>query len=219
MHNHLPGGFTQILRAASCPFAARAAIKVVRPFTGTSAREAGTATLSALAQFTASIDSEELDGFLIELTSSVHGQSIGRLSATVYEVITGLLEASGTHVDDALADAGQDHWWLTLLGTRWLVLAFAPCYPDASARSTLGSASTFLLFQPVASFDRHAVPRGTLIPEQARHAIQRAYADSGRPYRAQLALQDVEALKFVWPLPGQEEQPVRWWEGPARDDA
>lgn len=219
MHDHLPGSFTPILRASSCPFAARAAIRAARPFTGSSARAAGAAAYPALAEFTADIHREELDGFVIELASPGHGQSIGRLSAAVFEVITGLFEASGTRAADVLADAGQDNWWLPFLGTRWLVLAFAPCYPDTSARSTLGSASTFLLFQPVASFDRHATPRGTVIPEQARRSIQRAYADSGRPYRAQLAMQDGEALKFVWPLPGQEDHPVRWWQGTARDDA
>lgn len=217
MHD-LPGGFTPILRAASCPFAARAAIRAARPFGGSSARAAGAAVLPALADFTAVIGREELDGFLIELTRPEHGRTIGDLSASVLDVITGLLEASGTRADDALAGAGRENWWLTLLGTRWFVLAFAQCYPAASPRATLGSASTFLLLQPVASFDRHATPRGTVIPEQARRAIQRAYADSGRPYNAQLALQDVEALKFVWPLPGQADHPVRWWEGTARDD-
>jgi hypothetical protein len=219
VHDHLPGEFTRILQAASCPFAARAAIRAAQSFAGSSARAAGAAALPALADFTAAIGREELDGFLIELTSPEHGRTIGDLSDSVLEVITGLLEASGTRADDTLTDAGREKWWLTLLGTRWFVLAFAPCYRAASPRATLGSASTFLLLQPVASFDRHATPRGTVIPEHVRRAIQHAYADSGRPYDAQLALQDVEALKFVWPLPSQENHPVRWWEETARDDA
>jgi len=133
------------------------------------------------------------------------------LAAATREVITGLLKAAGASPTEALRDAEQDNWWLTLLGTRWFVLAFAPCYPASSPRATLGAPSTFLLLQPVASFDRHATPRGTVIPLQVRRSIQQAYAAAGRPYDTQLALQEVEALKFVWPMPGDEVRPVHWW--------
>jgi hypothetical protein len=134
-------------------------------------------------------------------------------------VIAGLLEASGAPAQEAFADADHEHWWLTLAGTRWFVITFAPCYPASSARATLGSQSTFLLLQPVASFDRHATPRGTVIPESVRRAIQQSYAASGRPYDTELAMQDVEALKFVWPMPGHESSPIRWWQAHTKPEA
>lgn len=211
MHGNPPAEFVNIQHAASCPFAARANIQAAEPHAGSDARAAGVDALPELMKFVAGIDVEQLDGFLIELTDPMHGRSVGLLAAAVHDVLTGLLEASGVRAAEALATAGEENWWLTLLDTRWFVLAFAPCYPKESPRATLGTTSTFLLLQPVASFDRHATPRGAVIPESARRAIQRAYAESGRPYGAQLAMQDIESLKFVWPLPGEEDRPVTWW--------
>jgi hypothetical protein len=211
MPDRVPTAFAAIKERASCPFAARARIHAAEPFGGPDARAAGAAVMPLLVEFAERVERDELDGFLIELTDPVHGKDVDALAAATREVVMGLLEAAGVSSAEALRDAGQVHWWLTLLDTRWFVLAFAPCYPASSPRATLSSPSTFLLLQPVASFDRHATPRGTVIPLQVRRAIQQAYAESGRPYDVLLALQDVEALKFVWPLPGDEARPVHWW--------
>ena len=205
-------GFSAIQQAASCPFAERARVCSAEPFTGRKPRVAGIAALSALEAFTSRIDDEELDGFLIELTDPIHGSSTDSLAAATRDVIAGLLEASGANVEEAFAHVEHEHWWLTLCGSRWFVLIFAPCYPADSARATFGSRSTYLLLQPVASFDRHSTPRGAVIPESVRRAIQQSYAVSGRPYDTELAMQDVESLKFVWPLPGHEDRPIRWWQ-------
>lgn len=136
--------------------------------------------------------------------------SVWALAATTREILAGLLEADGDAAAETLSNAGVDHWWLTLCGTRWFALAFAPCYPADSPRFTFGSGSTFLLLQPVASFDRHATPRGSVIADEVRQMIRRAYAARGCPYDVDLAQQDVEALKFVWPL-HQGDAPVQWW--------
>lgn len=61
------------------------------------------------------------------------------------------------------------------------------------------------------SFDRHATPRGAVIADEVRQMIRRAYAAGGCPYDADLAQQDVEALKFVWPL-RLGAAPVLWWQ-------
>lgn len=212
MHSQPSAGFSAIQQAASCPFAGRARIRNAEPFTGRDPRAAGFAALTDLEAFAAHIDDEELDGFLIELADPVHGSTLDSLAATTREVVAGLLEGSGANVLGALAGAEHEHWWLTLFGTRWFVIAFAPCYPGNSARASLGSPSTYVLLQPVASFDRHATPRGAVIPESVRRAIQQSYTESGRPYDTELAMQDVEALKFVWPMPGDESRPVRWWQ-------
>lgn len=210
MREYVPG-FSAVQQGASCPFAARARIRAAEPFGGLDGRAAGAAALRLLAEFAARVECDELDGFLVELTHPAHGSDVDALAAATLQVLAGLLEAAGVSATEALRGAGCANWWLTLLGTRWFVLAFAPCYPERSPRSTLGARSVFLLFQPVASFDRHATPRGTVIPLPVRLAIQQAYAASGRPYDPELALQDVEALKFVWPMPDDERSPVRWW--------
>ncbi|TQF06327.1 hypothetical protein E6W39_34110 [Kitasatospora acidiphila] len=206
-----PGtGFELIQRQAACTFAARARIEAVAPFHGADAREAGLAAAGALADLTECAGTDELDGLLIELTDARHGFSLETVAVTTREVLVGLLEADGNDAAEALSNAGAEHWWLTLCGTRWFALAFAPCYPADSPRFTLGSRSTFLLLQPVASFDRHATPRGSVIAEEVRQMIRHAYASVGCPYDTDLARQDVEALKFVWPL-RQGDAPVQWW--------
>ncbi|MDH6140474.1 hypothetical protein P3T35_002482 [Kitasatospora sp. GP30] len=206
-----PGAdFQHIQQRAACAFATRARIEAAPPFRGADARIAGLAAASTLADLASRADADELDGLLIELTDARHGLSLGALAATTREILAGLLEADGDAAAETLSNAGVDHWWLTLCGTRWFALAFAPCYPADSPRFTFGSGSTFLLLQPVASFDRHATPRGSVIADEVRQMIRRAYAARGCPYDVDLAQQDVEALKFVWPL-HQGDAPVQWW--------
>lgn len=211
------GSFAVIQRNAACPFAGRARIEADVPYTGQDAEEAGRAAARHLARFAARIEQDELDGLLIELTDARHGATIEAAAATTRAVIAGLLEAVGESADRALERAADEHWWLELFDTRWFVLLFAVCYPHDSPRSTFGSPSTYLLFQPVASFDRHAVPKGGVISVEVRERIRRDYANTGRPYDGALAQQDVEALKFVWPL-CTRDNPVRWWMRSSRSE-
>jgi len=203
--------FRVIQQRAACAFAARARIEAVAPFHGADAREAGLAAAPGVAKFAARADADELDGLLIELTHADHGVNLEALAMTTRAVLTGLVAADGDDTAKTLREAGSEHWWLTLFGTRWFVLAFAPCYVANSPRFTFGSDSTFLLLQPVTSFDRHATPRGGVIADDVRQMIRRAYAAAGCPYDAGLAQQDVEALKFVWPR-RRGDAPVQWWQ-------
>ncbi len=211
MADEAGAGFGLIQQQAACVFAARARIEATKPFHGANARAAGLAAAATMADFAARGQTEELDGLLIELTQGCHGVSLKALATTTREVLAGLLAAGGDTVANGLRGAGSEHWWLTVCGTRWFVLAFAPCYPATSPRHTFGSRSTFLLLQPVESFDRHATPRGAVIAEEVRQMIRRAYAANGCPYDAELAQQDVEALKFVWPK-RKGDAAVRWWQ-------
>ncbi|MEY9948373.1 hypothetical protein [Kitasatospora sp. GAS1066B] len=206
-----PAAFRLIQQQAACVFASRARIEAALPFHGTDARAAGFAAAAALADFSARVNTEELDGLLIELTHPCHGLTLDALAETTREVVGGLLAASGGQDIGELSNPGTEHWWLTLCETRWFVLAFAPCYPADSPRHAFGSHSTFLLLQPVASFDQHATPRGAVIADEVRQMIRRAYDANGCPYDADLAQQDIEALKFVWPL-HLGAAPVLWWQ-------
>ena len=208
-----PGAaFRKIQRQAACVFAFRARIEAVPPFPGTDGHAAGQAALRPVADFAARAEAEELDGLLIELVDPLCGESLPALATTVRDLLSGLIAADGGCPQKALTGAGSEHWWLTLCGTRWFALAFAPCYPPESPRFTFDSCSTFVLLQPVNSFDRRATPKGAVISSEIRERIRHAYAADGCPYDPKLAQQDVEALKFVWPLLIGDE-PVRWWHG------
>ncbi|MEV6818516.1 hypothetical protein AB0M72_07145 [Nocardiopsis dassonvillei] len=212
-------GFSRIQREAACVFAARSRIEQAAAFCGPDAEEAGRAAAPLLSTFADRIDRDRLDGFVIELAHPRHGRDVKAVAATVRGVLTGLLRAEkDTSTDDALDGAADEHWWFRACETRWFVLAFAPCYGPTSPRHGFGSGSTYVLLQPVASFDRHATPHGEVISEQVKVRIRQEYAASGRPYDTGLAAQDVEALKFVWPLaPGLA--PIRWWENTERPEA
>ncbi|MEY9938573.1 hypothetical protein [Streptacidiphilus sp. MAP5-3] len=208
-----PGAMFQgIQNWAACVFAPRARVVAAAPVHGADARSVGAAALPEVADFAARADDEELDGFLVEFLDPACGNTLDALITTVRELLTGLITADGHDPAHALAQADSEHWWLTLCGTRWFVLAFAPCYPAVSPRFTFGSTSTYVLLQPVSSFDRRATPRGTTVSPEVRARIRRAYAAGGCPYDHELAQQDVEALKFVWPL-RLGDAPVRWWTG------
>ncbi len=204
-------GFVRIQQRAECVFAARSRIESVPSSDGADARQAGCAAAPYLAEFATRIDRDELDGLLIELTDPTHGADLDAVARSTRAVLSGLLEAQGTSEAIGLSEVGSEHWWLTLCDTRWFVLVFAPCYDSTSPRHTFGSPSTYVLLQPVASFDRRATPRGATIKQEVRQLIRDSYTECGRQYDAELAQQDVESLKFVWPA-NAGEQPVRWWE-------
>jgi hypothetical protein len=206
--------FAAIQSKAACVFAPRARIESAPAFSGTEAYAAGAAAFGSVRDFAARADADELDGLLIELVDPIHGDSPTTLATTLRSVLTSLVSADGGSPEAALQEANSDHWWLTLCGTRWFVLVFAPCYPSDSPRHTFGSSSTYVLLQPVSSFDRRATPRGTTITQEIRERIRDAYAARGCPYDGELAQQDVESLKFVWPLQ-LGDQPVRWWSSSA----
>lgn len=202
--------FRTIQNRATCIFAPRARIESATPLQGADGRNDGQATWPAVAAFAARMEAEELDGLLIELRDQRCGETLDSLTRTMRALLSGLVAADGQDAEEALGEAGSHHWWLTLCGSRWFALAFAPCYPEASPRFTFGSQSTYVLLQPVGSFDRRATPKGSEISPGVRDHIRRAYATAGRPYDHQLAQQDVEALKFLWPL-RYGDQPVQWW--------
>ncbi len=210
MPDTLGAGFRIIQSQTACVFAARARIESVPPFQGPDGNAAGQVAFKTLADFTARAEAEELDGLLIELVDPLCGESLIALAATVRDLLTALIASDGGCPQEALAEAGSEHWWLTLCGTRWFVLAFAPCYSAESPRFTFDSRSTFVLLQPVSSFDRRATPKGAAISSEIRQRIRHAYAADGCPYDHALAQQDIEAMKFVWPLLIGDE-PVRWW--------
>ena len=208
-------GFRTIQGNAACIFAPRARIESATPLEGTDSRVGGQATWPAVAAFAARAEAEELDGLLVEFRDPRCGESLDALARTLRALLVGLMTADGQNPEDALAEAGSDHWWLTLCGTRWFVLAFAPCYPETSPRFTFGSPSTYVLLQPVGSFDRRTSPRESVISPCVREHIRRTYTAAGQRYDHQLAQQDVEALKFVWPLQ-YGDRPVQWWHDDAR---
>ncbi|MFD7645677.1 hypothetical protein ACFV4P_34095 [Kitasatospora sp. NPDC059795] len=202
--------FRTIRGTSACPFAARARIETVPPYTGLRPYEAGFAAGPAVADLARRIEHDDVDGLLLQLTDLGLGSTIEVLAETVRQTVTGLLEATGTDPAAALADAGTDGWWLQLSGVRWFLIVFAPCYPDTSPRSTRGSTTTFFLLQPVHSFDRHATPKGAVIAPAVRERIRSAHQAAGTPYNTDHAQQTAEAQKFVAPL-HPDDPPVTWW--------
>ncbi|GAB7185709.1 hypothetical protein ATKI12_5540 [Kitasatospora sp. Ki12] len=203
-------GFARIQRGSACLFAARARIETVPAYGGADPYEAGRAAGPAVADFARRVEGEELDGLVLQLADPRHGATLDALTASVRETVTGLLAVTGSDPAAELAHAGADGWWLSLAGVRWFLVVFAPCYPETSPRSTRGSASTFLLLQPVHAFDRHATPKGTVIAPAIRQRIRDAHHAAGTPYDSSLAQQTCEAAKFVAALnPG--DPPVTWW--------
>ncbi|WP_051795153.1 amino acid--tRNA ligase-related protein [Streptomyces sp. NRRL S-87] len=203
--------FRAVQDRAECTFARRSRLVGMPAHTGPDAYAAGLAAGPALHAFTARAASDRLDGFVVELTDPAHGATPAAVAATTRALLAGVLTADGDRDLAGLEGAEEEHWWFRAFGTRWFALVFAPSYGPESPRHTFGSASTFVLLQPVEAFDRHASPRGAAIAESVREDIRDRYAAGGRPYDAELAAQDVESLKFVWPH-GPADAPVRWWE-------
>ncbi|MEV6506752.1 amino acid--tRNA ligase-related protein [Streptomyces sp. NPDC051642] len=205
--------FRLVQGRAECSFARHSRLVGGPVQDGPDAFAAGRSVAAALRAFTDRVEADRLDGFVVELADPAHGGTTEAVATTTRAVLAGILAADGDAEAAGLAEAGQEHWWFRACGTRWFVLVFAPAYGPESPRHTFGSPSTFVLLQPVAAFDRYARPRGTEIAQTVREDIRTRYAATGRPYDADLAAQNVEALKFVWPQ-GPTDPPIRWWERP-----
>ncbi|MFD8718525.1 amino acid--tRNA ligase-related protein [Streptomyces sp. NPDC059629] len=203
--------FRLVQGRAECSFARHSRLVGGPVQDGPDAFAAGRSVAAALRAFADRVDADRLDGFVVELADPAHGGTTEAVAMTTRAVLSGILAADGDEESAGLSEADQEHWWFRACGTRWFVLVFAPAYGPESPRHTFGSRSTFVLLQPVAAFDRYARPRGTEIAQAVREDIRARYAATGRPYDAELAAQNVEALKFVWPH-GPGDPPVRWWE-------
>jgi hypothetical protein len=202
--------FLPIQQAAQCLFAAGSRLETAPAYDGTDPRRGGELAATCLRSFASRVDDDWLDGLVIELTDARLGATVEVAAQTMRAVLEGVLSVEGRSLETGLVGVEGEHWWFRAFGTRWFVLTFAPCYPPCSPRSTEGSTSTFVLLQPVQAFDRHSAPSGSTIPEDTRREISRRYASAGRPYDTRLAAQNVESLKFVWPLrPG--DPAIRWW--------
>lgn len=204
------GPFLPIQQAAQCLFAASSRLETAPAYDGSDPHRAGELAAPSLRSLASRVDDDRLDGLVIELTDARLGATVEVAAQTMRGVLEGVLSAEGRSLETGLAGVDREHWWFRAFGTRWFFLTFAPCYPRCSPRSTEGSMSTFVLLQPVQAFDRHSLPAGSTIPEVTRREIRRRYASAGRPYDTRLAAQNVEALKFIWPLrPG--DPAIRWW--------
>jgi hypothetical protein len=198
-----------IIRASRCPYASSAHLDASPMLHADSNPQAiAAAEAPHIRRYLSALVDSRSDGYALEITQEDFGSDARRLAQGFAELLNALaIELGGGPLDSA--QVTQDGWWFTLGGVRHFVLAFAPCYPANSSRSTAGGSSTFVIFQPVSAFER-AAHNGLEIDNETRRWIRNAFARGGRPYSAAIAAGDDEAAKFLMSIDAGDLA-IDWW--------
>jgi hypothetical protein len=106
-------------------------------------------------------------------------------------------------------DILQPGWHFRFAHTEFFVAAFAPCYPETSARYAFGADGTVILLQPESSFKAQGLKKDEKT-KALRQGIRDAYRNAGRPYDGGIIAGNLEAPRYVKPL-RLEDPRVEWW--------
>lgn len=202
--------FNNVLLASECPFAAKAKL-VSSPHANTGTSAAAIADLEHLQilSYLERIVPEQIDGFVIEIANEGFACDLDTLAKSVADLLDSIcLRLNGHRIKKS--EVLTHRWWLRLGEVRHFVLVFSPHYSRVNPRSTLGDRSTYILLQPVTTFERHAID-GNAIDYQTRFHIWRRFIKSERPYSRTIADDPREAVKFILP-PTSCDNPIAWWQ-------
>lgn len=108
-----------------------------------------------------------------------------------------------------IGNAGESDWWYLLGSTRYFVLCFSSLYAPESPRHVDRADTSFLMFQPVHSFDRKATPLGGAISEENRMRIRENHRRNGKGYDS-FTQSTHEGQKIFHGLATKDNQ--KWWE-------
>jgi len=168
-------------------------------------------SVPTLVRFCKCSEPEGLDVFLFEAHGEEYGATLTDVARTTIQVLTVLSDSdpSGNKCMDA--DILDKDWQFSFNSQRFFVSVFAPCYSTNHPRYSHSSKSTFIMFQPEFSFDRHGIHGGNLNLDKTKERIRKAFAANNSAYDVELVKQRQEAFLYVMPL-NVGDPPIRWWE-------
>jgi hypothetical protein len=137
------------------------------------------------------------------------GDTIESLSKYTYVFLTALQKQfGGFEIPEEINDYNETYW-PAIAGERFFMISFASCYPPESPRFNHGDQATYILLQPVSSFERYAKD-GNAITDALRNKIRKLFAANGQPYDGNISCLKNELVKMVAPL-NIGDDVVEWW--------
>jgi hypothetical protein len=153
----------------------------------------------------------ELDGFIIEIPESIAGNNLTKMGGLLHRILCDLSEHDPAHEDCMNEEIESPQWWFKAAGQRVVVLVFASFYDSTHPRHTGGLPFSYILLQPIHTFERRARNEALEVSTEARERIRAVFAAQGRPYDETISLSPFEAYKFLKPM-SVGDSPIRWWE-------
>jgi len=151
----------------------------------------------------------EYDALCFIFTVPEFGDTIDNLSKHTYRFLKALQKQfGGFEIPEEIKDYNETYW-PAIEGERFFMISFASCYPPDSPRFNHGDQATYILLQPVSSFERHAKD-GNAITDVMRSKIRNLFAANGQPYDSNISCLKNELVKMVAPLT-IGDQLVEWW--------
>lgn len=159
--------------------------------------------VTPLSRFCRIAPREGLDGFAIVMPAS-SGRALAQLGHSVNLTLRQLSARDPAGENCMEQNILLPGWHFKFAGTEFFVAAFAPCYPETSARYAFGADGTVILLQPESSF------KAQVLTKAVRQSIRDAYRNAGRPYDGGIIAGNLEAPRYVKPL-RLEDPRVEWW--------
>lgn len=153
----------------------------------------------------------ELDGFIIEIPEAIAGTNLTKMGGLLHHILRDFSEHDPANENCMSEEIESPQWWFKANGQRVVVLVFASFYDSTHPRHTGGLPFSYILFQPIHTFERRARNEVLEISTEARERIRAVFAAQGRPYDETISLSSFEAYKFLKPM-RVGEAPIRWWQ-------
>lgn len=151
----------------------------------------------------------ESDALCFIFTDPEFGNTIDNVSNYTYQFLSALQKQfGGFEIPNEIKDYNETYW-PAIAGERFFMISFASCYASDSPRFNHGDKATYILLQPVSSFERHAKD-GNAITDAMRSKIRNLFASNGQPYDGSISSLKNELVKMVAPL-AVGDKVVEWW--------
>lgn len=206
--------FRPLMANTSCPFAQQAKIWGAPDYDEQADVATNVSRIAAvLTRFCRVARSEELDGFVIRLTSPTHIREIHSFAGAFHHI---LVELGRQNKINGLENSMEkniltNEWRFTFSDVSFFITTFAPFYRGDHPRFSWCNKSAFIFMQPEFSFDVHGIHENNPKRETIKIGIRDEFSKSTIGYSSNLVEQPMEALKYVKPL-YSDSHPVRWWE-------
>jgi hypothetical protein len=199
----------RFLASSPCPFARRAEIKALAPWSDRS------------------IDGEKLDHLhdgLLEMLSEKRfdlavlgvrdpgsATAVPTWAGWLHGVLFGLRQRDRTIAEPLTTGISEPEWDFRFDRGSFFLSLFAPVYPASHSRWSVEEDVAFLLMQPERGFRRFGV--SSKRPERGRlsERVHQGFARKGQHYDLSINLEPAKALRYIKPLE-DSDPPIAWWQ-------
>jgi len=213
--------FATIQQHTACPFAKLATVWGAPPWNHDLDVEENARNIApALRLFSNLQRWHVLDGFVVEIDQKSQFRTLSTLCTTFRGLLVSLNVLDDSSPNLFCDQVRSADWQFCFCNVRMFVTVFSPLYGPDSPRETYGHPSTFVFFQPGASFLEHKALRDDDLGSDRNRLsrifnerfanIRKRFADVGKPYDCEIMRKPYQAPRYLKPLRLGDCE-VKWW--------